>query len=79
MEYMLPKIGRSALLEMDEETFAMILREEDFLDVKLGSKPDCDPIRFRSLSDEEKARTRELAGDSEYQEKGKYRRLPLID
>lgn len=58
--HILPYEQLLELLEMDEEAFAMILREEDFLDVKLGDKPDCEPVRFRPLSEEEKARTREI-------------------
>ena len=48
------------LLEMDEATFATILREEDFLDVKLGDKPDCEPVYFRTLTEEERARTKKI-------------------
>ena len=55
--HILPYSQLLELLEMDETTFATILREEDFLDIKLGDKPDCDPIHFRPLTDEEKART----------------------
>ncbi|MBQ9805117.1 MAG: hypothetical protein IJW49_01215 [Clostridia bacterium] len=42
---------------MEEERFATILREEDFLDHKLSDKPDYDPVYFRALTEEEKART----------------------
>ncbi len=58
--HILPYSQLLELLEMDETSFATILREEDFLDVKLGDKPECEPVYFRPLTDEEKARTREL-------------------
>ena len=45
---------------MDETTFATILREEDFLDVKLGDKPACDPVYFRPLTDEEQKQTEKI-------------------
>ena len=50
--HILPYEQLLELLEMDEGSFATILREEDFLDVKLGDKPACDPVYFRPLTDE---------------------------
>ena len=58
--HILPYEQLLELLEMDEGSFATILREEDFLDIKLGDKPACDPVYFRPLTDEEKARTKEI-------------------
>ena len=58
--HILPYEQLLELLEMDEGSFATILREEDFLDVKLGDKPACDPVYFRPLTDEEKVRTKEI-------------------
>ena len=60
MWHILPYEQLLELLEMDEGSFATILREEDFLDVKLGDKPACDPVYFRPLTDEEKACTKEI-------------------
>ena len=58
--HILPYEQLLELLEMDEERFATILREEDFLDVKLGDKPVCESVYFRPLTDEEKARTKDI-------------------
>ncbi|MBQ9796324.1 MAG: hypothetical protein IJW50_01255 [Clostridia bacterium] len=58
--HILPYEQLLELLEMDEATFATILREEDFLDVKLGDKPDCEPVYFRALTEEEQARTKKI-------------------
>lgn len=48
------------LLDMTEQEFALILKEEDFLDVKLSLKPICEPVRFRELTEDEKVRTAEI-------------------
>ena len=58
--HILPYEQLLELLEMDETSFAIMLREDDFLDVKLGDKPACEPVYFRPLTDEEKARTAEI-------------------
>ena len=42
------------------EELAVILREEDFLDIKLGNKPVCEPVVWRELTKEEAARTRKV-------------------
>ena len=42
------------LLNTDSEALAIILREEDFLDIKLGDKPVCEPLTWRELTEEEK-------------------------
>lgn len=60
MWHILPYAQLLELLEMDEETFAVILREEDFLDIKLGSKPDCEPVVWRELTAQEAAATEKL-------------------
>ena len=56
--HILPYEQLLELLEFGEEEFAVILREEDFLDIKLGKKPICEPLKFRELTDEEKEQTR---------------------
>ena len=45
------------LLEMDEQTLAVTLREEDFLDVKLSEKPDCAPLYWENLTPEQLKQT----------------------
>jgi len=57
MWHILPYEQLLELLEMDSETFAVILREEDFLDIKLGAKPDCEPVVWRELTAEEAVQT----------------------
>ena len=57
MWHILPYEQLLSLLDMDEETLAVILREEDFLDIKLSNKPLCTPVTWRELTDEEKLRT----------------------
>jgi len=61
MWHILPYEQLLDLLETDEETFAVTLREDDFLDVKLGAKPACEPVIWRELTAEERERTREIA------------------
>ncbi|MBR3768199.1 MAG: hypothetical protein IKL10_08205 [Clostridia bacterium] len=48
------------LLETDEQAFAFLLKEEDFLDIKLGDKPDCPELTWRDLTEEEKRKTEEI-------------------
>lgn len=55
--HILPYDQLLSLLQMDEETLAVILREEDFLDIKLGNKPACDPVIYRELTEEEQEQT----------------------
>ncbi len=61
MWHILPYEQLLRLLETDEETFAVTLREDDFLDIKLGDKPQCEPVAWRELTAEEEKRTREIA------------------
>lgn len=49
------------LLGWDEQRLAIVLKEEDFLDIKLGSeKPVCPKIVYRELSAEEEAETEKI-------------------
>lgn len=48
------------LLETDEQTLAFILKEEDFLDIKLSDKPDCPDLTWQKLSPDEKRRCEEI-------------------
>ena len=59
--HILPYEQLTELLETDEAALAMTLREEDFLDIKLGKKPVCDRVCFRELTPDEEALTKELA------------------
>ena len=55
MWHILPYSQLLELLDVDEEAFAAILRDEDFLDIKLGNKPICDEVVWRELTEEEQA------------------------
>ena len=48
------------LLDYTEERLNFILKEDDFLDVKLGEKCDCQPVYYRELTEAEAARTRRI-------------------
>lgn len=60
MWHILPYKQLLELLDMDEETLARIMREYDFLDIKLSDKPFCEKIEWRSLTEEEERRTKEI-------------------
>ena len=60
MWHILPYSQLLELLGMTEGELALILKEEDFLDVKLGKKPICEPVRWRELTDEEKEQTAKI-------------------
>lgn len=54
MWHLLPYSQLLALLGWDEERLAYILKEDDFLNIKLGEfKPDCDEVLYRKLTEEE--------------------------
>lgn len=57
MWHILPYSQLLELLDMDEQTFALILKEEDFLDVKLGKKPVCEPVVWQELTPEQQNAT----------------------
>lgn len=49
------------LLGIDEERLSFVLKEEDFLNIKLGDKkPDCEKICYSELTKEEETRTEEI-------------------
>ncbi|MBQ8893020.1 MAG: hypothetical protein IJ043_01255 [Clostridia bacterium] len=48
------------LLDMDAHTFAVLLREDDFLDVKLADKPVCAPVTWQEPDSEQKKRLAEI-------------------
>ena len=60
MWHILPYSQLLELLEMTEEELALILKEEDFLTVKLREKPICEPVRWRELTDSEREETAKL-------------------
>lgn len=53
MWHLLPYSQLTKLLDTDESSLAVLLREEDFLDIKLGDKPDCEPIVWHELTKDE--------------------------
>ncbi len=57
MWHILPYTQLLELLDMDEPSLALLLREEDFLSTKLGKKPQCQPLLWRELTPEEQQRT----------------------
>ncbi len=42
------------LLEIGADELAILLREEDFLDIKLGDKPVCERLSWKPLTDEDR-------------------------
>ncbi len=58
--HILPYEQLLQLLRMDEQQLAVLLREEDFLNIKLGDKPRCDRVEYRPLTAEEEQRTRRI-------------------
>ena len=58
--HLLPYSQLCEFLETDEGRLAALLREEDFLDIKLQVKPDCEAVYYRELTSEEKKRTQEI-------------------
>ena len=60
MWHILPYSQLLDLLEMTEGELALILKEEDFLDVKLREKPVCEPVRWRELTEAKKAETAKI-------------------
>ena len=60
MWHILPYSQLLELLGMSEGELALILKEEDFLNVKLGKKPICEPVRWRELTESEKAQTAKI-------------------
>lgn len=57
MWHLLPYEQIMELLDYTEERLKFILKEDDFLDYKLGEKCDCPPVYYRELTEEEAKRT----------------------
>ena len=53
MWHILPYEQLLVLLGIDSDALAIILREEDFLDIKLSDKPMCESVTWRELTEEE--------------------------
>ena len=60
MWHILPYEQLLELLDVEEDTLAVIMREEDFLDIKLSDKPVCEKVTYRELTKAEEERTREI-------------------
>ena len=60
MWHILPYEQLLELLGTDEKKLAEILRQEDFLDIKLSDKPLCEIVQWRELTDEEIRQTRKI-------------------
>lgn len=48
------------ILEWSEERFAYILKEDDFLDIKLGEKCDCKKVVYRELTSSQAEETKKI-------------------
>ncbi len=59
--HLLPDAKIIKLLGWTPERYAFTLREDDFLDVKLGRRPDCEELIYRDPSDEERRAAARLA------------------
>ena len=60
MWHILPYEQLLELLDMDEDTLAVTLREDDFLNIKLGEKPVCEPVYWQDLTPEQEKQTAEI-------------------
>jgi len=60
MWHVLPYEQLLELLDMDADALAQMMRDEDFLDIKLGGKPRCEKVLWRELTPEEKQKTRDI-------------------
>ena len=60
MWHILPYEQLLELLDTDADTLARMMRDEDFLDVKLGEKPICAPVLWRELTAEETRQTQKI-------------------
>lgn len=59
--HLLPESQIIQLLGWDAQRFAFTLKEDDFLDIKLGPKPACEPLRYSPLTEAEKQRAAAIA------------------
>ena len=61
MWHILPYAQLLELLEISEEELATLLRQEDFLDIKLSDKPDCPPVLWQEPTDAQIAAAKQAA------------------
>ncbi len=54
MWHLMPYEQLIELLETDEDELAILLREEDFLDIKLGKKPVCERLAWKEITESDK-------------------------
>jgi len=57
MWHILPYDQLLELLEIDEDRLALIMKEDDFLGLKLSDKPRCTPVKWRRLTEPETIQT----------------------
>ena len=60
MWHILPYEQLLELLGINAETLARLMREDDFLDIKLSDKPYCERVEWRELTETEKAQTQRI-------------------
>lgn len=60
MWHILPFEQLLELLEMDEQSLAIVMREEDFLDFKLQDKPVCEKVQWEELTQEQLTQTEKI-------------------
>ena len=60
MWHVLPYEQLLELLDTDAQTLARLMREDDFLDIKLSHKPHCERVEWRELTEEEREKTRRI-------------------
>ncbi len=58
--HLLPNDQLIQLLGWTRDKFEFTLKEDDFLDIKLGPKPNCDPVVYREPSASEQHRSAEM-------------------
>ncbi len=58
--HILPYEQLLQLLDTDAQSLAIILREEDFFDIKLDQKPACKPVKWRALNETEQIETAKI-------------------
>jgi hypothetical protein len=59
--HLLPDKQMVKLLGWTPEKLAWVLKEDDFLDVKLGPKPDCSPVAYAEPTEAARARATEIS------------------
>ncbi|MBQ7780247.1 MAG: hypothetical protein IJ404_07100 [Clostridia bacterium] len=62
MWHVLPYSQLLELLDLDEAALSSLMRDEDFLNVKLQYKPHCDEVIWRELTEDEKRKTENIRG-----------------